>query len=81
MTFFKKKTREEMMQQRTNFVLSQLLSTADFEFTDLETVQILNSVRLKLHENLNQKRSESLSKSTDLNQKAKELKNVLDLLE
>jgi len=41
----RKKTREEQIEKRTESVLAELLSNAEFEFTDLERVQIANNVR------------------------------------
>lgn len=76
-----KKTREEQINHRIDSVFTELTSDVEFEFTELETVQILNEVRRKLHENLIQKRSESISKSLESRQKAKELENVIDYIQ
>jgi len=76
-----KKTREEEINHRIDSVFTELTSEVDFEFTELEIVQILNEVRRKLGENLRLKRSESLSKSVEFNQKAKELENVIDYIQ
>lgn len=51
-SLFRKKTREQHIEKRTESVLAELLGTAEFEFTDLETVQVLNNVRRKLSEHL-----------------------------
>ncbi len=45
---FKKKTREEHIHKRTESVFAELIGDAEFEFTDLETVQIINNVRRRL---------------------------------
>ena len=81
MFWIKKKTKEEQMEARVASVLAELTSGIDFEFTELETAQILNDVRRKYAESLNLKKSDCLSKSTELHQKAKELENVLQFIE
>jgi hypothetical protein len=81
MIWFKKKTREEQMEKRTESVLSELLGNAEFEFTDLEKVQIVNNVRRKLSEHLNEKKSEFMEHSVTYTQKASEVVNALKYIE
>ena len=78
--FWKKKTREEQLQKRVESVFAELTSDIDFEFTELETVQILNEVRVLLAQNLENKRQKCISNITENNQKLKELKNASDYL-
>lgn len=78
---FPKKTREQRIDSRSESVFIELLNTTDFEFTELETVQILNNVRRKLSEHFNAKKDELLEQSVNSNQKAKEIKNALGFLE
>jgi hypothetical protein len=81
MILFKKKTREEQMEKRTESVLAELLGSAEFEFTDLETVQIINNVRRKLSENFNEKKSAFIEHSVIYTQKASEVVNALKYIE
>lgn len=78
--FWKKKTREEQVQKRVESVFAELTSDIDFEFTELETVQILNEVRVLLVQSLENKRQKCISNITENNQKLKELKNASDYL-
>lgn len=78
--FWKKKTREEQLQKRVESVFAELTSDIEFEFTELETVQILNEVRVLLVQNLENKRQKCISNITENNQKLKELKNARDYL-
>lgn len=80
MTWFKKKTREEYLQKRTESVFAELTGEVDFEFTELETVQILNNVRRKLSEHLKNKRAFNLEQSVNYNQKAIEINCALDFI-
>lgn len=80
MTWFKKKTREEYLQKRTESVFAELTGEVDFEFTELETVQILNNVRRKLSEHLKNKRAFNLEQSVNYNQKAIEINYALDFI-
>lgn len=86
MSFFngfwiKNKTREQQMQKRADSVFSELTSNVEFEFTELELVQILNDLRRKFSDNLVNKKSACFSKSVEYQQKAKEIQNALDILE
>lgn len=78
--FWKKKTKEQQIQKRVESVFSELTSDIEFEFTELETVQILNEVRRMLAENLENKRQKCISNINENNQKLKELKNASDYL-
>jgi hypothetical protein len=81
MILFKKKTREEHIQKRTEAVFTVLLGTEEFEFTDLETVQILNNLRRKLSEHLEAKKDEFMEQSVNSSQKAKEIDRVMKYIE
>jgi hypothetical protein len=81
MSWFKKKTREEQMEKRTESVFAELLGNVEFEFTDLETVQIINNVRRRLSERLNEKKSEFMEHSVIYTQKASEVLNALKYIE
>lgn len=80
-SLFKKKTREEHVEKRTQSVLAELLGDTEFEFTDLETVQVLNNVRRKLVEHLIEKRAEFMEHSSNYSQTASELTNVIKFIE
>jgi len=77
----RKKTREEHIEKRTESVLAELLGNAEFEFTDLEAVQILNNVRRKLSEHLKNKKADFNELSANNNQKAKEVDHALEYIE
>ena len=79
-SLFRKKTREELINKRVENVLTELTSDIECSFTELEQVQILNEVRRKFAEKLEVEKSECLSKSTDLQVKAKEISNAIDYL-
>jgi len=49
---FKKLTRDQEIEKRVNNVFTELTKAVEIEFTELETVQILNSVRRKTVEYL-----------------------------
>jgi hypothetical protein len=80
MGLFKTKTREQKIEKRVDDVFEQLTSTIECEFTELETVQILNEVRRKLAESLENRKQKCISNITENNQKLKELKNAVDYL-
>lgn len=79
-SLFKKKTREELINKRVENVLTELTSDIECSFTELEQVQILNEVRRRFAEKLEVKRTECLSKSTDLQVQAKEISNAVEFL-
>ena len=78
--FLKKKTREEQVQSRTESVFAELISEAEFEFTELETVQIINNVRRRLSEHLEAKKDSFYEQSTIATQKAKEILGAIEYL-
>lgn len=80
MFWTKKKTKEQEMQHRIDDVFMKLTSDADFSFTELEVVQILNGVREKLNIHLSDKISDNKSKSIDHEQRANEIINAKSLL-
>ena len=77
---FKKKTREEHIHKRTESVFAELIGDAEFEFTDLETVQIINNVRRRLSEHLEAKKDLLYEQSTISQQKAKEISGAIEYL-
>lgn len=77
----RKKTREEHVERRTESVLAELLGTAEFEFTDLETVQVINNVRRRLSEHLREKKAGLIEISANHHQKAKEVGHALEYIE
>lgn len=77
----KKKSRSEQMDHRTGLILGLLTSTNDFTFSELEMVQILNDTRRRFCQDLKNKKSECLSKSLEMQQKAEELQSVIDFVE
>ena len=81
MIFFKKKTREEKILKRAESVYVELTSNIECEFTDLETVQIINEVRRMLESSLNQKKKALFSMITTNNQNINEIDNALSYLE
>lgn len=83
---FKSKTRDQHIEKRVGDVFLQLTKIQsdgirDVEFTELETVQILNSLRRKTHEWLSEKKAHCLEQSTLQSQKAAEIKNAIELIE
>ncbi len=78
---FKKPNREQQINSRISDVFTELIKAVEIEYTELETVQILNSVRRKTHEWLESKKSHAMEQSVNFNQKAIEIKNCIDLLE
>ena len=78
--FLKKKTREEQVQSRTESVFAELISEAEFEFSELETVQIINNVRRRLSEHLEAKKDLFNEQSTISQQKAKEILGAIEYL-
>jgi hypothetical protein len=81
MTWFKKKTRSQHIEKRTESVLAELLGTAEFELTELETVQIINNVRRRLSEHLEVKKSDLIDQSLIKQQKAKEIGHAIEYIE
>lgn len=77
---FPKKTREEHIQKRTESVFAELIGEAEFEFTELETVQIINNVRRRLSEHLEAKKDSFYEQSTIATQKAKEILGAIEYL-
>jgi len=73
MNWFKKKTREQQIELRTEHVFNELLQSVDFEFTELETIQILNNVRSKLHKSLLNKKSYYMEQSVISSQKSSQI--------
>lgn len=86
MKLFKTLTITEQQEKRANWVLTTLLGSyeagfKDKSFTELETVQILNMVRRKLNDKYDIEVSECLERSVNEQQKAKEIKEAIVLLE
>lgn len=77
---FQKKTREQHIQKRTESVFAELIGEAEFEFTELETVQIINNVRRRLSEHLETKKDLLYEQSIIATQKAKEILGAIEYL-
>ena len=76
---FRKKTKDQKIQFRIEEVFLHLTKSSDFTFTELETVQILNSVKRKAYEYLSEKKADCLDEVTKQTQKANEIKAALEL--
>lgn len=79
--FWKPKTREQQVATRTANLFTVLFSQTEFEFTELETVQILNNLRRKAVEELESRKSQSMEQAVNFNQKATEIKTAFEYLE
>jgi hypothetical protein len=80
MIWFKKKTREQQVDCRAESVFIELTSRVEFEFTELETIQILNNVRRKLSEHYSNKKAILIEQSSANLQKVQEINNSLEYL-
>lgn len=80
-SLFKKKTREEQVLEKTEKVFALLTNDSEFEFTDLEIVQIMNNTRRRLSGHLQEKKDDALEQSVSFNQKASEIENALKYIE
>ena len=80
MWFIKQKTREEKIAKRVENVFTELTSTIECEFTELETVMILNEVREKLASRLDDKKQDCVNSIIANNGKLKEIKIARDYL-
>lgn len=78
---FTKETTDDLIEKRVNEVFQAIIKTEDKGFTELQTVQIANSVRRRLNEFLEAKKSECMELSVHYNQRANEIKSALELLE
>lgn len=81
MNLFRKKTKEEKIEKRTSDVYEVLTSAIEFEFTELETVQILNDVRRLLVNSLNNRKNHCESIITANSQKINEINEAMQYLE
>lgn len=81
MGLFKRKTRIEKIEKRTSDVYEVLTSTIECEFTELETVQILNDVRRLLNKGLNGRKDDCMSIITANQQKINEINEAMTYLE
>ena len=77
---FKRKTHEERVLQRTQSVFLELISDTEFEFSDIETVHIINNVKRKLMDHLNQKQIEFKNKSIKYTEKSLEINFAIELI-
>jgi len=78
--WFKKATREEKIQKRVESVFAELTSNVECEFTELETVQILNEVRVKMVNRLENKKQDAINSIISHNGKLKEIEIANDYL-
>jgi len=79
--FLKKKTREQLVIEKSEKVFFNLIYDSDCTFTNLEKVQILNNVRRRLSDNLNCQKKDLMEKSVTNNQKAEEITSALSKIE
>ncbi len=79
--FFKKKTREESLVERTENVFMVLTGNSDIEITELEMIQTMNNARRMLAEYLESKKGLLIEQSVNSNQKAIEIANALGYIE
>jgi hypothetical protein len=80
-TLFSKETQEQRFEKRVNEVFQGLIKVEDKGFTELETVQICNSVKRKLNEYLEERKAHCVEQSIHFNQRAVEINNALEHLE
>lgn len=80
MRLFKKATKEEKIKRRVDNTFSELNSDIEFQFSDLETVQILNEIRIKLVKKLENKKQECLNTITIQNGILKEIDIAMSFL-
>ena len=80
MGLFRKATREEKIQKRVESVFAELTSGVECEFTELETVMIINEVRSKLAQRLENKKQDCVNSIIGQNGKLKEIKIANDYL-
>lgn len=80
MGLFRKATREEKIQKRVESVFAELTSNVECEFTELETVMIINEVRSKLAQSLENKKQDCVNSIIGQNGKLKEIKIANDYL-
>lgn len=78
LSLFKKPTFEEKIEKRVQDVFVQLTSTIESEFTPLETVSILNQVKVKTSEWLKDKHAEYLEKSVMYSNMADEVQSAIE---
>lgn len=81
LSLFKNLTREQRFNGRIEDVFTELTKAVEIEFTELETVQILNAVRRITHEWLEAKKNHAMEQAVNFNQKANEIKNAIEILE
>lgn len=80
-SLLKKVPREKEIENRVEKLFYCLISDSEFEFTELEKVQMINTVRRKFSEHLKRQKSDLMEQSLSANQKANEIKNALSFLE
>lgn len=80
MIWFRKATKEEKIQKRVESVFTELTSQIEYKFTELEIVMILNEVRSKLVQSLENKKQDCLNSIIGSNAKLKEIKIANDYL-
>lgn len=78
---FKKETQEQKFQKRLNELFLCLIKVEDNPFTELETVQLTNSLRRKISEHLEAKMDDCMEQATHFNQRANEIKSAFEFLE
>lgn len=79
--FLKKVPREKEIEMKVNNLFYSLISDSEFQFTDLERVQMINTIRRKLSDHLNNKKRVLAEQSLSAQQVANEIKSALEFLE
>jgi len=78
---FKKKTREQLVIEKSEKVFFSLIYDSECTFTNIEKVQILNNVRRRLSDNLNCQKKDLMEESVCNNQKTDEIDSALSKIE
>jgi hypothetical protein len=77
---FRKLTPEEAFNKRVEDLYLTAIKVEGKGFTELETVQIANAFRRKLHEHLEEKQNHCMEQAVHFNQRANEIKEALSYL-
>ena len=79
--FFPNKTRGELVSEKVEKVFTCLTNDIEIEFTEMEIVQVLNSVRRMLSVRIKEKKSEAMEQSLNYSIKSKSIEDALKYLE
>lgn len=76
--FLRKKTREQLILEKSESVFFNLMYDSNYTFSNIEKVEILNNVRLRLSYDMNCQKRNLMMESVTNNQKAKEITSLLN---